>query len=36
MRRIPLTSTTVTLVIGAAPVGACSPDRGVDTVSDVA
>jgi hypothetical protein len=31
MRRIPLTSTTVTLVIAAAVLGACSPDRDIDT-----
>jgi hypothetical protein len=31
MRRTPLASTTVTLLIGAALVGACSPDRGVET-----
>jgi hypothetical protein len=31
MRRTPLASTTVTLLIGAALLGACSPDRGVET-----
>jgi hypothetical protein len=36
MRRIPLTSTTVTLAIAAALLGARDPDRGVDTASDVA